>query len=299
MRTLFLGDIVGRAGRDAVLEFVPRARQALALDFVIVNGENAAGGFGITDDICHQLFAAGVDVITGGNHSWDQSAIIPFIEQEPRLLRPLNHVPGTPGRGCGIFTSRSGQKVLVINALGQVFMDPIDNPFLAIDGELKKVQLGATVQCVVVDFHAEATSEKMAMGHYLDGRVTAVVGSRPGADRRCPIAAQWNRLPERRRHVWRLQLGDRCRQGGADRALSREGPARAHGAGERAGHRVRRFRSVGRRHRQGDVRRTAPRWWTAQTRLAGTAVGAANSPYWLASDRGNRGNFWRKPQYLV
>ncbi|MBM3505451.1 MAG: YmdB family metallophosphoesterase [Alphaproteobacteria bacterium] len=177
MRTLFLGDIVGRAGRDAVLEFVPRARQALALDFVIVNGENAAGGFGITDDICHQLFAAGVDVITGGNHSWDQSAIIPFIEQEPRLLRPLNHVPGTPGRGCGIFTSRSGQKVLVINALGQVFMDPIDNPFLAIDGELKKVRLGATVQCVVVDFHAEATSEKMAMGHYLDGRVTAVVGS--------------------------------------------------------------------------------------------------------------------------
>jgi metallophosphoesterase (TIGR00282 family) len=177
MRSLFLGDIVGRSGRDAVLDLLPRARRELDLDFVVVNGENAAGGFGITDDICQQLFAAGVDVITGGNHSWDQAAIIPFMEKEPRLLRPLNHVAGTPGRGSGIFEARGGRKVMVVNALGQVFMNPIDNPFLAIDSELRKVRLGASVHCILIDFHAEATSEKMAMGHHLDGRVTAVLGS--------------------------------------------------------------------------------------------------------------------------
>ena len=177
MRLLFLGDIVGRSGRDAVIAAVPLWRQQLHLDFVIANGENAAGGFGITDDICRDLFAAGVDVITGGNHSWDQPSIIPFIDKEPRLLRALNHAAGTPGRGTGLFTAAKGQKVLVINAMGQVFMDPIDSPFHAINAELAKVRLGATVQCVVIDFHAEATSEKMALAHFVDGRASLVVGS--------------------------------------------------------------------------------------------------------------------------
>tara|TARA_Y100000590_G_scaffold364785_1_gene423350 strand:+ start:890 stop:1702 length:813 start_codon:yes stop_codon:yes gene_type:complete len=177
VRVLFLGDIVGRSGRDAVINAVPNYRKTLKLDFVVVNGENAAGGFGITTEICTKLFDAGVDVITGGNHSWDQEEIIPYISSEPRLLRPVNLPQGTPGNGSGIYNDSQGRKIMIINAMGQIFMAPIDNPFYAVENVIKPVKLGASVDCILLDFHAEATSEKMAMGHFLDGRVSAVFGS--------------------------------------------------------------------------------------------------------------------------
>ena len=177
MKLLFLGDIVGKVAREKVTDSIPMLRKKLSLDFVIVNGENAAGGFGITSDICKEFFDSGVDVISGGNHSWDQSEIIEFIEKEPRLLRPLNHVSGTPGRGYNVYKIYDGRKVLVINILGQVFMKPIENPFLSVENCLKVFNLGRNVDLIFVDFHAEATSEKMAMAHFLDGRVSAVIGS--------------------------------------------------------------------------------------------------------------------------
>ena len=176
MRSLFLGDVVGRAGRDVVVENVPALRERLSLDLVVVNGENAAGGFGITAEICKAFYAAGVDIVTGGNHSWDQQQVVGYIDSDMRLLRPLNIAPDAPGRGAQVYTL-AGRKVMVINLQGQVFMEPIDNPFRAADKALDGVRLGATVQFILVDFHAEATSEKMAMGHFLDGRVSAVFGS--------------------------------------------------------------------------------------------------------------------------
>tara|TARA_B100002052_G_scaffold186088_1_gene169521 strand:+ start:63 stop:875 length:813 start_codon:yes stop_codon:yes gene_type:complete len=177
LRLLFLGDVVGKVAREKVIQSMPILREKLALDFVVVNGENAAGGFGITSDICKQFFDSGIDVITGGNHSWDQSEIVKFIENEPRLLRPLNHVSGTPGRGHNVYENFDGRKVLVINIIGQVFMKPYENPFISISDCLKSSNLGKTVDLIFVDFHAEATSEKMAMAQFLDGRVSAVIGS--------------------------------------------------------------------------------------------------------------------------
>ena len=177
MRLLFLGDVVGKVAREKVIHSMPMLREKLALDFVVVNGENAAGGFGITSDICKQFFDSGIDVITGGNHSWDQSEIVKFIENEPRLLRPLNHVSGTPGRGHNVYENFDGRKVLVINIIGQVFMKPYENPFISISDCLKSSNLGKTVDLIFVDFHAEATSEKMAMAQFLDGKVSAVIGS--------------------------------------------------------------------------------------------------------------------------
>lgn len=177
MRVAFLGDIVGRAGRKAVTEQLPDLRRQLDLDFVVVNGENAAGGFGITESICQELFAAGVDAISGGNHSWDQREALSFIEREPKLLRPVNYPVGTPGRGAATFEARRGRKVLLINVMGRLFMDPLDDPFAAVERELTRHTLGATVDFVLVDMHAEASSEKMAMGHLLDGRVSLVVGT--------------------------------------------------------------------------------------------------------------------------
>lgn len=176
MRCLFLGDVVGRAGRDALIANLPDLRQRLSLDVVVVNGENAAGGFGITLEICRDFFAAGVDVVTGGNHSWDQQQIIGQIDDEPRLLRPLNIAPDAPGRGAYTY-DLGGRKVMVVNIQGQVFMEPNDSPFRAVDVALAGVRLGGSVDFILVDFHAEATSEKMALGHFLDGRVSAVVGS--------------------------------------------------------------------------------------------------------------------------
>lgn len=177
MRVAFLGDIVGRAGRKAVTEQLPGLRRQLDLDFVVVNGENAAGGFGITESICRDLFAAGVDAVSGGNHSWDQREALSFIEREPRLLRPVNYPAGTPGRGAAVFEARRGRKILLINVMGRLFMDPLDDPFAAVERELSRHTLGATSDFILVDVHAEASSEKMAMSHVLDGRVSLVVGT--------------------------------------------------------------------------------------------------------------------------
>jgi len=177
MRLLFLGDIVGRSGRDALIAELPGLRRRLGLDFVIVNGENAAGGFGITGAICDEVFDAGADVITLGNHSWDQREALVHIEREPRLIRPVNYPSGTPGRGATLVESASGARVLVVNALGRVFMEALDCPFDAVDRQLDACPLGQAADAIVVDMHAEATSEKMAMGHFCDGRASLVVGT--------------------------------------------------------------------------------------------------------------------------
>jgi metallophosphoesterase (TIGR00282 family) len=177
MRLLFLGDIVGRTGRKAVVDALPGLRRRFALDFVVINGENAAGGFGITEAICDDLLAAGADAVTLGNHSWDQREALVFIERQPRLLRPLNYPTGTPGRGAGLYKARSGAEVLVINAMGRIFMPELDCPFRAIDKELEACPLGSGADAILIDFHAEATSEKESLGVYLDGRVSCVVGT--------------------------------------------------------------------------------------------------------------------------
>ena len=156
---------------------LPRLREELDLDFVIANGENAAAGFGITGKICDALFEAGVDAISGGNHSWDQREALSHIEREPRLLRPHNYPNGTPGRGVGVFGARGGRKVMVLNVMGRLFMDPLDDPFACVERELAKQRLGGSVDAIVLDVHAEATSEKMAMGHFVDGRVSLCVGT--------------------------------------------------------------------------------------------------------------------------
>jgi metallophosphoesterase (TIGR00282 family) len=174
---LFCGDVLGRSGREAVQEQVPLLRQKLSLDLVVINGENAAHGFGITAKLCADFFAAGVDVITLGNHSWDQKEIIGYIDSEPRLLRPRNYPAGTPGRGAGVFTTPRGKKVLVVQLMGRLFMDPLDDPFPALDHELNRNALGGNVQAVLIDVHGEASSEKMALAHYADGRASLVVGS--------------------------------------------------------------------------------------------------------------------------
>lgn len=187
MRLLFLGDVVGRSGRDVVIDLLPGLVQRYKLDFVVVNGENSAGGFGITEAICDDLLAAGADAVTLGNHSWDQREALVFIERQPRLLRPLNYPVGTPGRGAGLYKARNGAEVLVINAMGRIFMPELDCPFRAIDKELEACPLGAGADAILVDFHAEATSEKESLGLYLDGRASVVVGTHthvPTADDR-------------------------------------------------------------------------------------------------------------------
>jgi hypothetical protein len=177
MRILFIGDIVGRPGRDVIAAELPRIKDKLSLDFVIANGENAAGGFGLTRTIANELFAVGVDVITTGNHWADQKEILGFIDDEDRILRPINFPPGTPGKGAGLFETRSGHRVLVVNPMGRVFMDSLDDPFRAVEAQLDACPLGEAADAIVIDMHAEATSEKMAMGHFCDGRASLVVGT--------------------------------------------------------------------------------------------------------------------------
>jgi hypothetical protein len=177
MRILACGDVVGRSGRKVFVDNIADLRRRLALDFVVVNGENAAHGFGITEQICNSFYEAGADVITTGNHVWNRREILSFLDGDSRLLRPINYPTGTPGRGKGIFTTAKGSRVLVINPIGRLFMAPLDDPFAVVEAELVRHRLGVTVDCVIVDLHAEATSEKMAMGHKLDGRVSMVVGS--------------------------------------------------------------------------------------------------------------------------
>lgn len=174
---LFVGDVVGRSGRDAVAAHLPGLIAAHAPELVIVNGENSAHGFGITPAICSQLFDLGVDVITTGNHVWDQKDILGFIDSEPRLLRPLNYPSGTPGHGVRVAAGRTGKRVLVANLMLRLFMDAMDDPFAGIDRILAQAPLGGAVDAIFVDVHGEATSEKMAMGHHLDGRVSAVIGT--------------------------------------------------------------------------------------------------------------------------
>lgn len=177
MRLLFLGDLMGRSGRNAVIDALPGLRKKLKLDFVTVNAENAASGFGTTSKIAEQVLEAGADVLSGGNHTFDQKEILSTIDSDSRILRPINYPEGTPGRGFNVYNAPRGKKVLVINAMGRVFMNAMECPFRAIDAVLKKYRMGATVNAILVDFHGEATSEKMAMGHYLDGRVSLVVGT--------------------------------------------------------------------------------------------------------------------------
>lgn len=177
MRLLFCGDVVGRSGRDSVTSRMPALRRSLGLDFVAVNGENAAAGFGITEAICREFFAAGVDAVTTGNHIFDKREIVTTLASEPRLLRPANYPPGTPGLGAGAYTLPDGRRVLVVNLMTRLFMDALDCPFVAADAAIREHPLGDTAQAILVDIHGEATSEKMAMGHHLDGRVSAVVGS--------------------------------------------------------------------------------------------------------------------------
>jgi hypothetical protein len=177
MRILFIGDIVGRSGRAVVLARLPALIRDWKLDFVAINGENAAGGFGITEGIYQEFLDAGADVITGGNHSWDQKEALVFIERAPKLLRPINYPGGTPGRGVALVQARNGAHVLVVNAMGRVFMDALDDPFAAVERELSVCALKRDADAVVVDMHCEATSEKQAMGHFCDGRASLVVGT--------------------------------------------------------------------------------------------------------------------------
>ncbi|MPZ56706.1 MAG: TIGR00282 family metallophosphoesterase [Rhizobiales bacterium] len=177
MRILFVGDIVGRSGRKVVLERLPGLIADWKLDCVIANGENAAGGFGITEVIYCAVVDAGVDAITLGNHAWDQREALVFIERAPRLIRPINFPRGTPGRGAALIETRSGARVLVVNAMGRIFMDPLDDPFAAVDRELAACALKRAADAIVIDIHAEASSEKQAMGHFADGRASLVVGT--------------------------------------------------------------------------------------------------------------------------
>ena len=177
MRILFLGDVVGRSGRVGVLDTLPKLRERYAADFVVVNGENAAGGFGITEAIVTELLDAGADVITTGNHIWDQREALVFIERYDRLLRPINFPQGTPGKGAGLFKAANGADVLVVNVMGRVFMTDLDDPFRAVEQELEACGLKSGADAILIDFHAEATSEKEALAHFVDGRATAVIGT--------------------------------------------------------------------------------------------------------------------------
>jgi hypothetical protein len=179
MRFAFFGDIVGRSGREGLAEHLPYLRRQLGLEFVVVNAENAAAGFGITENTARELFAAGADCLTLGNHSWDQKEALTYIVREPRMIRPLNYpaLSDAPGRGAQMFETDRGNHVLVINLLGRVNMDSLDDPFAAVDRELNACPLGQAADAIIVDMHAEATSEKMAMGHFCDGRASLVVGT--------------------------------------------------------------------------------------------------------------------------
>ena len=178
MRILFCGDVVGRSGREAVTLHVPALRKQLKLDFVIANGENAAHGFGMTEKTCGELFEAGVDVITGGNHTWDKPEIIPLMDGDSRLLRPANYPQTMPGRGAGIYTDGAGRKIKIVNIMTRLFMELLDDPFPELERQMPPgIPKKSGFDAVIVDVHGEATSEKMAIGHLADGRATLVVGT--------------------------------------------------------------------------------------------------------------------------
>jgi hypothetical protein len=177
MNLLLCGDVVGRPGRDAVKAHLPRVRRELRIDVAIVNAENMAHGFGLNEKLCGEMYEAGADVLTTGNHAWDQKEIIPYMEREPRVLRPANFPPGTPGSGTRLHALPDGRKLLVVNLMGRLFMDALDDPFRGLDALIEPHALGRDLAGIVVDFHAEATSEKTAFGHFADGRVSAVIGT--------------------------------------------------------------------------------------------------------------------------
>jgi 2',3'-cyclic-nucleotide 2'-phosphodiesterase len=177
LRILFVGDVVGRSGRAAVAEHLPGMVRDWALDLVVVNGENAAGGFGITEAIYQELIDNGADAITLGNHAWDQREALVFIERAPRLIRPANFPKGTPGRGAAMIDTKNGKRALVVNGIGRVFMTPFDDPFQVINRELEACRLAEAADAIVLDFHCEATSEKQAVGFFCDGRASLVVGT--------------------------------------------------------------------------------------------------------------------------
>ncbi len=179
MRFAFFGDVVGKSGRDGLADHLPNLRRQLDLEFVIVNAENAAAGFGITENTARELFEAGADCLTLGNHSWDQREALTYIVREERLIRPANYpiLSDAPGRGSHLYQTDRGRTVFVVNLLGRVHMDAMDDPFAAADRELEKAPLGMVADAVIVDMHCEATSEKMAMGHFCDGRASLVVGT--------------------------------------------------------------------------------------------------------------------------
>jgi 2',3'-cyclic-nucleotide 2'-phosphodiesterase len=187
MRLLFLGDVVGKAGRKVVLDELPGLVARWRLEAVVVNGENAAGGFGITEVLCQELIDAGADVVTLGNHAWDQKEALVFIERQPRLVRPANYPSGTAGRGATLVDLRNGARLLAINVMGRVFMDAMDDPFVTLDRELEACPLGVATDAILIDVHAETTSEKQAIAHFCDGRASLVVGTHthvPTADHR-------------------------------------------------------------------------------------------------------------------
>jgi metallophosphoesterase (TIGR00282 family) len=177
MRILFLGDVVGRTGRETLIAELPGLRRRLAADCVVVNGENASHGFGLAPAMADAFFAAGADVITLGNHAWDRKELLGYIETQPRLIRPLNFPPGTPGHGSVLVDVAGGKRLLVLQVQGRLFMEPLDDPVRLTAELLGKHRLGVTVDAIVADFHGEATSEKMAYGHSFDGRVSLVVGT--------------------------------------------------------------------------------------------------------------------------
>jgi metallophosphoesterase (TIGR00282 family) len=176
VKTLFCGDVVGRPGREAVKKHVPELRRHFALDLVVVNAENAAAGRGLTERLCGEFYDAGVDILTTGNHVWDQREIIPYIDRDPRVLRPANFPKGTPGAGWRLHPV-GGHNVLIVNLMGRLFMDALDDPFARLDELFGEWRLGVEVNAILVDFHAEASSEKMALAHFADGRASAVFGT--------------------------------------------------------------------------------------------------------------------------
>ena len=219
MRILFVGDVVGKVGREAIRTYLPGCISQWRIDLCVVNGENAADqGFGITQPIYEELLAAGADAVTLGNHSWNRREALQFIEDAPRLIRPINYLSGTPGRGAALIETKTGRRALVINALGRLFMEPVEDPFGRIGAEFDANPPGRGADAIIVDFHCEATGEKHAAGHFCDGRASLAISTRSSAWRkrsRCgglPPASQdgSNRLQAKQRcaaSLWRPTTG--------------------------------------------------------------------------------------------
>ena len=178
MRILFFGDVMGRSGRDGLAQHLPTLRAKLKPDVVVANVENSAAGYGVTLKLAEEFYALGIHVLTTGNHIWGQKELVGQIDRDPKLLRPLNYPDGTPGRGSCVHSLPDGRKILVVNVMARLFMEPlVDDPFAATEKFLAQHRLGQTVQAILMDFHGEASSEKMAFGHVVDGRVSGVVGT--------------------------------------------------------------------------------------------------------------------------